>query len=122
MRAVPPPQPSRRDQPMNRLAAPAERSAETRGSLSLAARLYEYASRRGMRLVEHQGLYEIAWSRGALRYFIEIDKATAAVRSGTYEKPGARTRYHSNPTYLGAAPLEELLEQQREAAEADHGL
>jgi hypothetical protein len=85
---------------------------------SLADRLDSYAREHGLRLVEDHQRYELLWFHGVLRYFIEIDKSTAAVRSGVAVGPSDSVRYHAS-TYLGSSRLEELLDRQREFAEHD---
>lgn len=101
---------------MNRLAPVGFRGVKTAPSRNLVTRLFEYARRNGLEFLEQQHRYELAWSHGATRYVIHIDKDTAAVRSGFIVAPHARARYHST-TYLGTAPLDELLDEQREFAE-----
>jgi hypothetical protein len=104
---------------MNRLAPSAVRGAKTTLPPNLPTRLHDYARRNGLSFIDHPRQYEIAWSHGAARYFIEIDKETAGVRAGATMGANSPVRYRSVPTYLGSAPLEELLDRQRESAEGD---
>jgi hypothetical protein len=88
----------------------------------LAVRLDEYASRYGLRFAENRKRYELLWRSGSNTHFIEIDKATSAVRSGRLERrPRANIVYDSPPAYLEMSPLEELLDRCRRFADyADH--
>lgn len=89
----------------------------------LPQRLEEYARRHGLRFRDRATRYELSWDQGATRHVIEIDKATAAVRSGTVgPDDSSRLVYQSPPSYLGASPLEELLEQHREFGAYDKRL
>lgn len=87
------------------------RSGDSLRMRSLDRRLAEYARRHALDFADEPRRYALCWEHHATRYFIEIEKQTAAVRSGTIV--GGVPVYHAAPTYLGTAPLEELLDAHR---------
>lgn len=95
---------------MNQIGQPARRD-DPIVPHSLSERLAAYADRHQMRFSDGGATYTLSWRRETRFHFIEVDKGSGALRSGAYVN-GAPI-YECDPTFLGVAPLDQLLEEQR---------